>query len=359
MPAESSGVATAPLSRQEVSFGISPECLCHDVRDNLRRLPDLEDAGFDYFWEGDHTLPWQHSTGHSAGIFSTLTAYLERSRRAVVGGMVIPPIGTRHHPIDVALEVATQALLHPGRVALCVGSGEAMNELTTTGMFPALRERGERVVEAIELIRKAWSSEDYFKHKGKYFESFFHMYSRPAEPVPLLCAANGPIMARRAGAYADGYVAVGVTPDYHRTVLIPAFDEGARSVGRDPDGLMKCAWVSASYHPDEARALDAARSYGGLLIPECYHYVQDPRIIEKRARLIRDDALCEAFCVASSGEQMASSFQAFIDVGCNHIIWADMSPDPALVAGVWAEKVRPQISLPSTGPEPTTVAFGE
>ena len=331
-------------ARQSVTFGISPECLAHDVRENLERLHDLEEAGFDYFWEGDHTLPWQHSSGHSAGIFSTLAAFLERSERAIVGGMVIPPIGIRHHPIDVALEVATQALIHPGRVALCVGTGEAMNEKTTTGSFPSLRERGRRVVEAIELIQKAWTSEDYFTHKGEYFESFFHMYSRPTEPVPLLCAANGPIMARRAGRHSDGYVAVGVSPEYHRTVLMPAFDEGAREGGRDPATLMKCAWVSASYHPEEARALDAARAYGGLLIPECFHYVQDPRVIEQRARLVRDEALLEAFCIASSGEQMVESFQRFIDVGCNHIIWADMSPDPRLVADVWADGVLPHIN---------------
>jgi len=343
----------------DVTFGISPECLCHDVRDNLARLRDLEDAGFDFIWEGDHTLPWQHSAGHSAGIFSTLAAFLERSRRAVVGGMVIPPIGVRHHPIDVALEIGTQALIHPGRIALCVGSGEAMNEKTTTGSFPTLRERGERVVEAIELIRKAWTSEEYFTHDGKYFHSFFHMYSRPADPIPLLCSANGPMMARRAGRYADGYVAVGVSPAYHRDVLMPAFERGAREAGRDPDTLMKCAWVSASYHPDEERALDAARSYGGLLIPECYHHIQDPRIIEQRARLVRDEALKEAFCVSSSGEQMAASFQSFIDVGCNHVIWADMSPDPTLIADVWADRVLPQITLPTSSPSratPETVA---
>lgn len=334
---------TAP-SIENVTFGISPECLCHDVRDNLRRIKDLEDAGFGYIWEGDHTLPWQHSVGHSAGIFSTLTAFLERSSRAVVGGMVIPPIGLRHHPIDVALEVATQALIHPGRVALCVGTGEAMNEKTTTGLFPPLRERGERVVEAIELIRKAWTSEDYFQHDGRYFQSFFHMYSRPAEPIPLLCSANGPIMARRAGRHADGYVAVGVPPAYHTDVLIPAFERGARESGRDPDTLMKCAWVSTSYHPDHSRALEGARAYGGLLIPECYNHVQDPRVIEQRARLVRDEALEEAFCIATSGEQIAASFRGFIDAGCNHIIWADMSPDPMLVADVWADRVLPQIA---------------
>jgi coenzyme F420-dependent glucose-6-phosphate dehydrogenase len=326
-----------------VSFGISPECLCHDVRENVRRVRDLEEAGFEYIWEGDHTLPWQHSSGHSAGIFTTLTAFLQATERAIVGGMVIPPLGLRHHPIDVAIETATQALLFPGRVALCVGTGEAMNEKTTTGVFPLPRERVARTVEAMELIEKAWTSEDYFEHEGEYFKSFFYLYSKPSEPIPLLCAANRPIMARNAGRHSGGYVAVGVPPSYHRDVLIPAFEKGARGAGKDPDGLMKCAWVSTSYHPNADQALDGARVYGGLLIPEAYEYIQDPRVIEQRALLVKDDALREAFCIATSGEEVVQTFTRFIEAGCNHIIWADMSPDPTLVARLCAEEVLPEL----------------
>jgi secondary-alcohol dehydrogenase (coenzyme-F420) len=327
-----------------ITFGISPECLCHDVRENVRRVRALEEAGFDYIWEGDHTLPWHHSSGHSAGIFTTLEAFLNATQRAVVGGMVIPAIGIRHHPIDVAVEVATQALLHPGRVALCVGTGEAMNEKTTTGFWPSLRERIERTVEGIELIRKVWESDDYFEHRGKHYRSFFYLYTKPEQPIPLLCASQGPIMARNAGLYADGYVAVGVPPSHHRDVLIPAFEEGAREAGRDPATLMKCAWVSTFYHPNAEQAVAAARIYGGLLIPECYHHIQDPRVIESRARLIGEDALREAFCIATSGEQIAQVFQAFIDAGCNHIIWADGSPDASLVADVCAKEVFPALT---------------
>jgi alkanesulfonate monooxygenase SsuD/methylene tetrahydromethanopterin reductase-like flavin-dependent oxidoreductase (luciferase family) len=170
------------------------------------------------------------------------------------------------------------------------------------------------------------------------------MYTKPGAPIPLLCAANGPIMARNAGRHTGGYVAVGVPPEYHRDVLIPAFERGARESDKDPSTLMKCAWVSTSYHPDAEKALAGARVYGGLLIPECYHYVQDPRIIEQRALLVRDEALRAAFCIATSGEEIASTYQRFIDAGCNHIIWADMSPDPSLVADVWEQSALPQLS---------------
>jgi hypothetical protein len=91
------------------------------------------------------------------------------------------------------------------------------------------------------------------------------------------------------------------------------------------------------------KAVEGARVYGGLLIPEAYSFIQDPRIIEQRALLVKDDALFQAFCVASSGEEIIRRFEAFIDAGCNHILWADMSPDPSLVAGVNAREVLPYL----------------
>jgi hypothetical protein len=101
--------------------------------------------------------------------------------------------------------------------------------------------------------------------------------------------------------------------------------------------------VSTAFHPDEEEALKGARVYGGLLIPEAYHYIQDPRVIESRALLVRDEALRDAFCIATTGDEVIARFEDFIAVGCNHIIWADMSPDPSLVAPVCAEEVLPAL----------------
>jgi coenzyme F420-dependent glucose-6-phosphate dehydrogenase len=326
-----------------VTFGISPECLCHDVRDNVRRVHDLEEAGFTHIWEGDHTLPWQHSSGHSAGIWASLGAFLANTEKAIVGPMVMPPIGIRHQPVDVAVEIATLALLYPGRVALGVGTGEAMNEKTTTGFWPSHRERIERLVEGIELIRQCWEEPDYFEHKGKYFNSFFYLYQKPEQRIPIICAAGGPKMATNAGRLADGYIAVGVPAETHTNVLMPAFDSGAESVGRMPPQGYRTAWVSTSYHPDRSRAYEGARVYGGLLIPEAYLYIQDPRVIEQRALLVRDEALEQAFCIATSGEEIIARFEAYIEAGCDHIVWADMSPDPTLVAPVCRNEVLPYL----------------
>src|SRR5262249_48511736 len=163
-----------------------------------------ENAGFDVLWLGDHVLPFQHSRGFNRSVIVEMAAYLMCTATVVVGAQVISPIGLRHHPVDVALELATLALLHPGRVALTVGTGEAMNEYNVNGEWPSYANRAARCQEAMELIRRCWSAEDYFRFEGEYFNSFFYLYERPEPAIALTCAANGPKMAERAGRVADG-----------------------------------------------------------------------------------------------------------------------------------------------------------
>jgi hypothetical protein len=65
---------------------------------------------------------------------------------------------------------------------------------------------------------------------------------------------------------------------------------------------------------------------------------------------VRDEALRQAFCIASNAEEVADAFQGFVEAGCNHIIWADMSPDPTLVAPLWRDEVLPCLRERGLGP---------
>ena len=46
---------------------------------------------------------------------------------------------------------ASLSLLHPGRIFLGIGSGEALNEEAAIGSWPKWSERSERLVEAAEV----------------------------------------------------------------------------------------------------------------------------------------------------------------------------------------------------------------
>jgi coenzyme F420-dependent glucose-6-phosphate dehydrogenase len=325
-----------------VKFAVSPDIVEYSIRDLVKRVPLFEKAGFDAIWEGDHTLPWHHSGGHCSDVIVAMEAYLQVTRNIPVIGLV-PPIGIRRQPVDVALAFATMGILHPGRVALTVGAGEAMNEKTATGLWFSPQERAERVEEAIKLIKMCWKSREYFQFKGKYFNTFFYLYDRPDKPIPLYCAANGPKMLKVAGEHCQGFISVGMPPQQYRAFLIPRFAEAARRVGRDPSKLDKIAWISTFYHPDIEKAFQSARRYGGLLIPECYHNIQDPRIIEERSSEVDDNTLTEAFNIASTPDELIAKFEAYIKAGVNYIVWADGSPDGSLTPKVCKEKIIPYI----------------
>jgi coenzyme F420-dependent glucose-6-phosphate dehydrogenase len=255
---------------------------------------------------------------------------------------MVAGIGIRHHPVDIALQTATMASLHPGRVSLHLGTGEAMNEKTTTGVWPSDKERVERVTEAFRLIKTSWTSESYFRFKGEYFDSFFYLYDKPAKPIPIIGVAGGPKMAELAGEHCDGILTLGPI-DFLKSTVLPAFEKGARKAGKDPSKLSKMAFIDTSYHPDMAKAVAKARLYGGVLIPECYSVVQDPRVIEQRSALVRDDVLTAAFAVGSRAGDLVERYAAFAKAGFDTLIWAEISPDADLTAKFCKEQFLPAL----------------
>lgn len=323
------------------TFGVCPDNQWEDFRNTVQRAPRFEEAGFDTVWLGDHTLPFQHSRGANRSVVVELVAYLQATERVRVGVQVIAPLGLRRHPVDVALDLASAALLYPDRVALTVGTGEAMNELNTTGRWPPAPERVARCAEAMQLIRRCFEHDGYFRFEGEYFTSFFTLYEKPRPPIPLTCAANGPVMARLAGRHADGFCCVGVSPSHFAGTLVPAFERGAREAGRDPAGLERMVWVPTSYHPDPAQALAAARLEAGVLVSGALGNVLDPREMEELGKTVPEEAIRQAACVASSPGEIVTCFARYLDAGATHVVWGELSPDPELIPPLARDHVLP------------------
>jgi secondary-alcohol dehydrogenase (coenzyme-F420) len=322
-------------------LGICPVMIEYPAAEIVERVPKYEEAGFDLLWEGDHTLPWHHSGAHSASALVMVEAYLQRTRSIPVHYMV-SGTGVRQHPVDIALQAATMASLHPGRVSLHLGTGEAMNEKTITGIWPPQSERIERVTETMRLIKKCWASEKYFTFHGRFFNSFFFLYDKPSQPIPLVGVAGGPRMAEIVGEQCDAILTLGPL-DFLKSDVLPAFDRGARKAGKDPSKLSKMAFIDTSYHPEMAKAVAKARLYGGVLIPECYSVVQDPRIIEQRSALVRDDVLTGAFAVGSKVGDLVERYAAFARAGFDTLIWAEISPDANLTPSFCREQFIPAL----------------
>ena len=60
------------------------------------------------------------------------------------------------HPAVIAQAFASLDVLYPGRIALGLGKGEAMNEVPLGFDWTRASSRQKRMVEAKEIIDKLW-----------------------------------------------------------------------------------------------------------------------------------------------------------------------------------------------------------
>ena len=183
----------------------------HSLQDNIKtRFDDLlefvrlaRDAGFDFVHAGQHLLVPQ---------FQYLQSLPVLARVAEAGHM---EVGTDvlllalHHPVHVAEMGATLDVISGGRFSLGVGLGYRDVEFDSLGI-----EKGTRLarfLESIELIEKLWTEEDV-SFAGKYFAvRDVNLAVKPIQRPrpPIVIAASGDKMVKRAATIADAWSAAG------------------------------------------------------------------------------------------------------------------------------------------------------
>ena len=73
-----------------------------------------------------------------------------------------------HNPVLLAEQAATLDLLSGGRLDFGIGKGYRYNEFA--GFCVPMEEADARFDECLEVILKAWTSDEPFSHRGKYWE---------------------------------------------------------------------------------------------------------------------------------------------------------------------------------------------
>jgi alkanesulfonate monooxygenase SsuD/methylene tetrahydromethanopterin reductase-like flavin-dependent oxidoreductase (luciferase family) len=120
-----------------------------------------------------------HFTGQGQVSASmTLLAYLAAKTKNIRLGTAVVVLPW-HNPVLVAEQAATLDLLSGGRFDFGVGKGYRQAEFD--GFCIPMAEATERFDEAMEIIRKAWTSEGRFSHHGKRW----HYDNIVVEPEPL------------------------------------------------------------------------------------------------------------------------------------------------------------------------------
>jgi coenzyme F420-dependent glucose-6-phosphate dehydrogenase len=304
-----------------------------------------EQRGFDSVFISDHFQPWRHTGGHAPFSMAWLGALGARTSRLVMGTSVLTPT-FRYEPAVVAQAFATLGVMFPGRVILGVGTGESLNEVPATGKpWPEQKERSARLKEALTLIRQLWS-EDRVTFKGQYYATLrATIYDKPAIPLPLYVAAAGPLFAKYAGQFADGFICTsGKAPELYRDTLLPNVMAGIAASGRAPDAVDMMIEMKVSFDVDRQRALEDTRHWAALsLSPEEKTSVEDPLEMERLADQLPAERAAKRWIVSTDPDEHVERIRPYLEMGFKHLVFHAPGTDQARFLNLYADQVLPKL----------------
>jgi len=185
-----------------------------------------ESAGFHGFGFTDHPAPsqrWLESGGHDAldpfvamGFAAARTTTLQ-----LIPNIVVLPY---RNPFIVAKAGATLDLLSGGRFTLAVGAGYLKGEFAALGVDHA--ERNNLFDEAIDVIRRIWTSDDV-SFEGRHFNARgITSHPRPlSDPhPPIWIGGNSGLARQRVADRGEGWCPFPAPPGLARTARTVALD---------------------------------------------------------------------------------------------------------------------------------------
>ena len=315
-------------------------------RDLVEYAVRAEELGLDSVWASDHFLPWRHNGGHAPAVLPWMAAVGERTKRVQIGTSVLTPT-FRYNPAVLAQEFATMSLMTGGRVALGVGTGEALNEIAVSGMeWPEYKERFARLRESVRLMRALWTQPGKVDFDGEYYRTVeAEIYDRPETPVPVYIAAGGPMVARYAGRQGDGFICTsGKGMELYTDKLVPGLREGAEKEGRDAAAIDRTIEIKMSYDRDPEAARQNCRFWAPLsLSAEQKNSVSTSEEMERLADELPLEEITGRWIVTSDPDEALAQIKPYLDAGLNHLVFHGPGDDQERFLAQFAEDVLPKL----------------
>ena len=183
-----SAAARRPSSADAVEFDSA-----EGFRDFIEYNVEAEALGFAGTFVVEH-----HFTGYGqvSATLNLLTWLGARTTTLRLGTAVI--VLPWHNPVLLAEQAATLDLLSGGRLDFGIGSGYRYNEFR--GFCVDMDEAGARFDECLDVLVKAWTSNEPFSHRGKHW-AFDNVVVEPPTAQrphpPIWMGAGGESSVRR------------------------------------------------------------------------------------------------------------------------------------------------------------------
>ncbi|MGH8013291.1 MAG: LLM class flavin-dependent oxidoreductase [Candidatus Binataceae bacterium] len=291
-----------------IGFGLwryglpEPETIC-------RYAETAEAVGLDSLWLSDHIVT-RNPTLDIACMFAMIAT---RTRRLKMGPSVLTL--PARSPVQVAKTYASLDYISGGRMIMAVGSGSDVRDLEACGI-PA-HERGKRLDEGIEILRKLWT-ESHVSYHGR----FYHFDDVTLEPKPrkgsldIWIGGKSDAILKRVVRLGDGWFPALTSPaEFRRDMdkLIAFGEQAGRTVDPREAGVLLLTHISTN-------GGDAAETLAPFTrgLPITAEQLAERSIVGTPAQCVeRIQRFVEAGCVkfvlrpACSPEQVLDQIEAY------------------------------------------------
>jgi len=242
-----------------------------------------------------------------------------------------------HNPVLLAEQAATLDLLSQGRLDFGIGMGYRYREFA--GFCMPMEEAEERFDESLAVILKAWTSDESWSHRGKYWQ-FDNVVVEPPPAQkphpPLWMGAGSPESIKKVAAEGyklllDQYASIGEIGE-----RIALFRSEVQARGRtfDPMSVAVTRSVNVVRTPAELQKAFEARIAARRRIDRLTLRPDG----KNQKRVISDEAIC-AGALYGTPDEIAVKLEALRSTGAKYVL-LNSAGGPASLRR-FAKEVRP------------------
>jgi len=259
------------------------------IHETLREAQLCDELGMDMLWLAEH-----HFDGICAYVDPvSFAAALAASTKRIQIGFAVAQMSL-HHPIRMAEQMSLIDNLSRGRLVVGLGRGTAYNIYDYQGYGIDPKEAYDRLVEAEEIMIKAWTTPNY-EHRGKYWNVRLPLlrprpYTKPHPFIIRACSGEEAMlgMARAGRPFLMNIQSNEVTRHrmdlYRKTMRESGYDEAA--VARNVDNT----WVWRNIFVAETDAEAGRLALPAWEAQQEFRQAMRKRVYQEQGLLLKVDA---------------------------------------------------------------------
>lgn len=279
--------------------------------ESLSTIKYLDAGPWSSLWWSDHFLPpypranlESETALESWSLITATAAITERIRLGIlVTGNVY------RNPALLAKMAATVDQISNGRLILGIGAGWYKREHEAFGWdFPSVKERSDRLEEAVELIKMLFTADGPVDYNGQYYSLKNAYFSPPCTQkphIPIMVGGNGEKRTLRTLAKFGNIANIDLnkpgTPEMVKHKL-EVLERHCEELGRDSSEIKKTMVIPLRIFNDEKEAAEYHKTRGDST--KFFLYGTTPFIIDR--------------------------IQQYIDAGAEEIIFSGIKSSPEL-----------------------------